>query len=95
MVDPRIVSALVAFDEFATVPVDNRPAQLPDGLLFVTLMTIVLSFDEGMVLPSTLTAAYTASAVTVDDEVSVSVTSSMRQLDPSVKRVADVVASRR
>jgi hypothetical protein len=44
---------------------------------------------------STFTAVYTAPAVTAVEDVSVSVTSSMRQFDPIVNIVADVVAFRR
>jgi hypothetical protein len=89
------MSALVTTFAFATLPVVRRPTQLPDGLLFVTFMTNDRSFEDGMLLPSALTAQYTAPAVTVVDDVSVRVTSSMRQLDPNVNMVADVVAFRR
>ena len=58
----------------------------------MTLITIVRSLAEGMLPSSTVTAVYTAPAVTAVEDVSVRVTSSMRQLDPSVNSVADVVA---
>jgi hypothetical protein len=95
MVEPRIVSALVTVPAFATVPVVRMPTQLPEGLLLVMFTTIVRSFEEGMLLPSIATAVYTAPSVTAVEDVSVSVTSSIRVLDPIVKRVADAVAFRR
>jgi hypothetical protein len=95
MVEPRTVSAEVTTLGDVELPVVSRPTQLPDGLLLVTLMTIVRSLADGILPSSTVTAVYTAPAVTAVEDVNVSVTSSMRQLDPRVKSVAEVVAFRR